>query len=187
MQLVICEKPSVAADVSKALSATHKFEKVEWGYKSASMYVAAAAGHLVAALPPDKYDPAYKQWSYEALPILPERFMYQPRDERAGSRLRQLAQLINSPEVTEVINACDAGREGELIFKLIAQYAKIGTTKPVLRAWFSSMTPQAIQTAFGSLKQDVEMLPLEYSARCREEADWMVGMNATRAATCTLG
>ena len=187
MQLVICEKPSVAADVSKALSATHKFEKVDWGYKSASMYVSSAAGHLVAALPPDKYDPAYKQWSYESLPILPERFMYQPRDERAGARLRQLAQLINSPEVTEVVNACDAGREGELIFKLIAQYAKIGTTKPVLRAWFSSMTPQAIQTAFASLKQDVEMLPLEYSARCREEADWMVGMNATRAATCTLG
>ena len=186
-KLIICEKPSVASDVSKALSSGRTFQKTDWGFKSTDYYVAAAAGHLVQALPPEKYDERYKDWSYEDLPILPERFMYQPRDQRASQRLKTLSDLINSNEVSEIINACDAGREGELIFKLILQYSRNKGSKPVSRAWFSSMTSKAIQDAFASLKPDIEMLPLELSARSREEADWLVGMNATRAATCTLG
>lgn len=185
--LVICEKPSVASDVAKAMSAGRSFSREPWGYRSSDMLVAAAAGHLVAELPPERYDEKFKQWSYEDLPILPERFMYQPRDSRAADRLRQLAALIRDDDVTEVVNACDAGREGELIFKLIVQFARIGQNKTILRAWFSSMTPSAIQGAFAALRPDRDMWPLEAAARCRSEADWFVGMNATRAATCTLG
>ena len=93
-KLVICEKPSVASDVSKALSSGRTFQKTDWGFKSSDYYVAAAAGHLVQALPPEKYDEKYKDWSYEDLPILPERFMYQPRDQRASQRLKSLSDLI---------------------------------------------------------------------------------------------
>ena len=186
MQLIICEKPSVAADVARALSAQNKFEKTEWGFASPAVLVAAAAGHLVAELYPEEYDEKYKVWSYEDLPMIPERVKYKPRDARAVTRLKQLAGLIKREDVTEIVNACDAGREGELIFKLILQYAR-GESKTVTRAWFSSMTPQAIQAAFNALRPDREMQPLEAAARCRSEADWLVGMNATRAASCTLG
>ncbi len=185
--LVICEKPSVAADVARALQSGRTFEKQPWGYEAPDLLVAAAAGHLVAELPPEKYDPKYKTWSYGDLPIIPEKFLYEPRDERAGTRLRQLSELMRRQDVTEIVNACDAGREGEHIFKLIIQYARLGASKTVKRAWFSSMTTQAIQEAFANLRDDREMLPLENAARCRAEADWLVGMNATRAASCTLG
>ncbi len=185
--LVICEKPSVAADVARALQSGRSFEKQPWGYESSDLLVAAAAGHLVAELPPEKYDPKYKTWVYADLPIMPEKFLYEPRDERAATRLRQLSELMRRPEVTEIVNACDAGREGEHIFKLIMQYARLGASKTIKRAWFSSMTTQAIQEAFANLRDDREMLPLENAARCRAEADWLVGMNATRAASCTLG
>ena len=185
--LVLCEKPSVAADVARALGAGRSFEKQPWGLSSADLLVAAAAGHLVAELPPEKYDEKLKKWAYEDLPILPEPFLYEPRDERASVRLRQLADLMRREDVTEIVNACDAGREGELIFKLILQFSRLAVPKKIKRAWFSSMTNQAIQDAFANLRDDQEMLPLEYAARCRAEADWLVGMNATRAATCTLG
>jgi DNA topoisomerase-3 len=185
--LVICEKPSVAADVARALQAGRSFEKQPWGYESADLLVAAAAGHLVAELPPEKYDPKYKTWVYEDLPVIPERFLYEPRDDRAATRLRQLSELMRRADVTEIVNACDAGREGEHIFKLIIQFARLGSSKTIKRAWFSSMTNQAIQEAFANLRDDREMLPLENAARCRAEADWLVGMNATRAASCTLG
>lgn len=183
--LVITEKPSVAGDVARALSGSHKFSREAWGFKSEKMWVAAAAGHLVAELTPDEYDVKFKTWSYSDLPIIPERVMYKARDARAGERLRQLKSLINDAAVTSVVLATDAGREGELIGKLILQAAK--NTKPIRRAWFSSMTDSAITEAFAALKDDDEMLPLEYAARCRSEADWLVGMNATRAASCTLG
>lgn len=186
--LVICEKPSVATDVAKALtSSSVQFAKQPWGFSSAEFLVTAAAGHLVAELPPDRYDEKYKTWSFDDLPILPERFMYEPRDSRAGDRLRQLATLMRDPDVDVIVNACDAGREGELIFKLIVQYARLEPSKTIRRAWFSSMTPTAITTAFANLRDDNLMLPLEFAARCRSEADWYVGMNATRAASCTLG
>jgi DNA topoisomerase-3 len=184
-RLIICEKPSVAKDVAKALSSTNQFTTTEWGFMSDHWWVTAAAGHLVAESPPDAYDDKYKIWSRETLPILPDRFLHQPRDERGAARLRQLAALWNDQRVTSVVNACDAGREGELIFKLIADY--IGASKPVERAWFSSMTPSAILGAFAALRSDADMVPLETAARCRAEADWLVGMNATRGATVSLG
>lgn len=184
-RLIICEKPSVATDVAKALADGRRFEKDDWGYRSPDLLVAAAAGHLVAELPPEEYDDKWKEWRYDLLPIIPPHFKYKPRDQRAATRLRQLAALINDPDTTEIINACDAGREGELIFKLIVQYAR--NTKPVRRAWFSSMTAQAIQDAFANLRDDTTMAGLEAAARCRAEADWLVGMNATRATSCTLG
>jgi DNA topoisomerase-3 len=186
IQLVITEKPSVAADVARALRA-ERFERTEWGYRGQSTWIAAAAGHLVAELNPDEYDQRYKTWSYADLPIIPEAFKYKPRDARAGERLRTLVGLIRDPQVSVLVNACDAGREGELIYKLVLQAARLETPKPVLRAWFSSMTETAIQQAFASLRPDREMWPLEAAARCRSEADWLVGINATRAATCTLG
>lgn len=183
---MICEKPSVAADVAKALSSTNRFQKTEWGYASTQVLVAAAAGHLVSELPPEQYDARWKEWSYASLPIIPEQFKYQPRDQRGAQRLKQLSDLIRRDDVTEIVNACDAGREGELIFKLILQFAN-GMHKTVKRAWFSSMTPQAILDAFSDLRDDNDMKGLEAAARCRSEADWLVGLNATRAASCTLG
>jgi DNA topoisomerase-3 len=185
--LVICEKPSVAADVARALQAGRSFEKKPWGFEAADLLVAAAAGHLVAELPPERYDDKYKKWNFDDLPIIPEKFLYEPRDDRAATRLSQLSELMRRADVTEIVNACDAGREGEHIFKLIIQYARLGNAKKIRRAWFSSMTSQAIQDAFANLRDDREMLPLENAARCRAEADWMVGMSATRAASCTLG
>ena len=184
-RLVICEKPSVAKDVAKALSASHTFTKVDWGFQSDEWWVTAAAGHLLSELNPEGYDPALKVWSAETLPVLPDTFRYEPRDARAAARLKQLASLCAAPQVSEVVNACDAGREGELIFKLITQHLNV--TVPITRAWFSSMTPTAILGAFAALRPDREMWPLEAAARCRSEADWVVGVNATRGATVSLG
>lgn len=182
--LVICEKPSVANDVATALGTLERFEKTTWGWKSATWWVCAAAGHLVEMSPPEKYDERYKEWRYADLPIAPERFTYQPRDQRGGARLREIRDLINDESVVGVVNACDAGREGELIFALIYQFSR--STKPVRRAWFNSMTTSAIVEAFNQLRGGGEMAGLEAAARCRSEADWLVGMNATRAASCTL-
>jgi DNA topoisomerase-3 len=184
-KLIICEKPSVAGDVATALGTLERFEKTSWGYKSGSWWVCAAAGHLVEMSPPETYDPKYKTWKYADLPIVPERYAYQPRDQRGGERLREIAGLINLAEVVGIVNACDAGREGELIFALIYQYAK--SSKPVERAWFNSMTSGAIVEAFNQLKPSGAYAGLEAAARCRSEADWLVGMNATRAASTTLG
>jgi DNA topoisomerase III len=184
-RLVICEKPSVAADIAAALGGG--FTRTPWGHASRDVLVAAAAGHLVAELPPEGYDQKYKKWDFADLPIVPDTFRYTVRDKRAGERMRDLAELIQREDVTEIVNACDAGREGELIFKLILQYARLPQPKTVLRAWFSSMTPEAICAAFDDLRPDHEMAGLEAAARARSEADWVVGMNATRAATLTLG
>ena len=184
-RLVITEKPSVAADVARALSGTNAFERTDWGFSSDAYLITSATGHLVAELAPDGYDDRFKQWVLDDLPILPDPFEYEPRDQRAAGRLRQLKTLCHRSDVTEIVSATDAGREGELIFKLIIQFVE--ATKPITRAWFSSMTTPAILTAFSNLRPDSEMKPLEAAARCRAEADWMVGMNATRAATLTLG
>lgn len=183
-RLIVCEKPSVAGDVAAALGALERFEKTAWGYKSANWWVCAAAGHLVEQVQPEEYDPKYKTWTYTDLPIIPERYKYKPRDARGGQRLKEIAALIADPQVDEIVNACDAGREGELIFALIYQYSK--SSKPVLRAWFNSMTSNAIVAAFSALKLAASYAGLEAAARCRSEADWVVGMNATRAASTTL-
>ncbi|MGD9573673.1 MAG: DNA topoisomerase 3 [Thermoleophilia bacterium] len=185
--LVICEKPSVAQDVAKALLGS-KAKRVGDHWEGPDAIVAFAVGHLVEQVDPDKYDDRYKKWKYEDLPILPEHFRYQPRDARAGKTLKALHALMKRPDVDLIINACDAGREGELIFKLILETApKAAREKPVKRAWFSSMTQKAIKDAFDALRDDEVMQPLEAAARARSEADWLVGMNATRAATTKAG
>jgi DNA topoisomerase-3 len=180
--LVICEKPSVATDVAKVLGA----KKVGDGFfESDDFVVGFAVGHLVEQVDPEAYDPKYKTWRYEDLPILPDAFRYEARDARSKKQLGLLHKAIRRKDVDTVINACDAGREGELIFKLVLETA--GATKPVRRAWFSSMTQKAIKTAFADLRDDSEMIPLEDAARARSEADWLVGMNASRAATTKIG
>jgi DNA topoisomerase-3 len=185
--LIVCEKPSVASDVAKALLGA-KAKKVGDHWEGPDAIVAYAVGHLVEQVDPDAYDERYKKWRYEDLPILPEHFRYQARDARAAKQLKSLHALMKRPDVEEIVNACDAGREGELIFKLILETApKAARGKPVKRAWFSSMTPAAIRDAFGALRDDEAMLPLEAAARARSEADWLVGMNATRAATTKAG
>lgn len=185
--LVICEKPSVAQDVAKALLGP-KAKRVGDHFEGPDAIIAFAVGHLVEQVDPDAYDERYKKWRYEDLPILPDSFRYQPRDARAGKTLKSLHALMKRPDVDLIINACDAGREGELIFKLILETApKAAREKPVKRAWFSSMTQKAIRDAFDALRDDEAMLPLEAAARARSEADWLVGMNATRAATTKAG
>ena len=184
--LIICEKPSVARDVSTALPGT--FAKNGDFYESATSVVGFAIGHLVEQVDPDQYDERFKKWKYEDLPIVPEEFKYQARDAKAGKQLKSLHKYMASPDIDIIVNACDAGREGELIFKLILETApKKAHDKPVKRAWFSSMTAGAIRDAFEHLRDDEEMIPLEEAARARSEADWLVGMNATRAATTKAG
>lgn len=188
LKLIIAEKPSVASDVAKALEGPGShFVRTDFGFASNEYLVTSAAGHLVAELNPEEYDAKYKTWSYSHLPIIPDVFKHAPRDTRAKDRLKMLVALIARPDVSAIINACDAGREGEHIFKLIIQFARQTNPKPIFRAWFASMTPEAIQGAFSNLRPDAVMVPLEYAARCRAEADWLIGMNATRAATTTLG
>ncbi len=184
-RLIICEKPSVARDVAQALGAKAKHGDFMEG---ADSIVAFAVGHLVEQVDPDAYDAKFKKWKYEDLPIVPDAFRYAARDARAGKQLKALHTLMASAEIDTFVNACDAGREGELIFKLILQTApKKAQGKPIQRAWFSSMTQAAIKEAFGNLRDDEQMRPLEDAARARSEADWLVGMNATRAATTKAG
>ena len=184
--LVICEKPSVARDVASALP--DKLKKVGDAYEGDAWIVAYAVGHLVEQVDPDAYDEKFKKWKYEDLPIVPKTFKYEARDARSSKTLKSLHKLMAREDVDRIVNACDAGREGELIFKLILQTApKKAREKPVERAWFSSMTKQAIRDAFGSLRPDEQLVPLEEAARARSEADWLVGMNATRAATTKTG
>lgn len=184
--LIICEKPSVARDVAAAIPG--KFAKSGDFYQSPKFVVAFAVGHLVEQIDPDGYDPKFKKWVYDDLPIVPETFKYHARDARSSKQLKALHKLMASDDVDVIVNACDAGREGELIFKLILETApKAAHGKPIKRAWFSSMTKQAIRDAFENLRDDEEMQPLEAAARARSEADWLVGMNATRAATTKAG
>lgn len=184
--LIICEKPSVARDVATALPG--KLAKSGEHWENDQWIVSFAVGHLVEQVDPDVYDPKYKKWRYEDLPIVPEDFQYAARDARAAKQLKSLHKLMGQADVERIVNACDAGREGELIFKLILQTAPAkARQKPVERAWFSSMTKQAIRDAFEALRPDEQLRPLESAARARSEADWLVGMNATRAATTKAG
>ena len=183
-RLVICEKPSAAKDVAAALGGARRFGD---RFESSDTIVAWAFGHLLEPVSPEVYDRAWKDWSYAALPYLPEPFRYAPRDPRAAHQLAALHALVARADVVALVNACDAGREGELIFKLIVQAAPKGATKPIMRAWFNSMTAPAILAAFAALRPDAAMGPLEDAARCRQEADWLLGINATRAATVQVG
>lgn len=175
--LVIAEKPSVAADIAKALGG---FSRKGDYYENEKYIVSSAVGHLLEICEPEEYRVKKGKWSFENLPIIPEYFDLQPI-ESSEDRLKLLIKLINRKDVDEIINACDAGREGELIFRLIIKYS--GTKKPIKRLWLQSMTPESIREGFKNLRTDDEMRPLAEAAFCRSEADWLVGINGTRAMT----
>ncbi|SCB29780.1 DNA topoisomerase III [Cupriavidus alkaliphilus] len=175
--LIIAEKPSVAADIARALGG---FTKHDEYFESDDYVLSSAVGHLVEIAAPDEYEVKRGKWSFANLPVIPPHFDLRPI-AKTESRLKVLNRLIKRKDVTALINACDAGREGELIFRLIAQQAK--AKQPVRRLWLQSMTPQAIRDGFAALREDEDMLPLADAARCRSEADWLVGINGTRAMT----
>ena len=180
--LVIAEKPSVGRDLTRALPGA--FQKHEGYLESDSHVVTWAVGHLVQLAEPDEYDAKYKKWRMADLPIVPDRFKLVVRDERSRKQMTVISRMLKRDDVDEVVNACDAGREGELIFAWT--YEKAGAKKAVQRLWLSSMTMAAIKSAFSSLRPASEFGLLEQAARSRSEADWIVGMNATRAATIRL-
>ena len=179
--LVIAEKPSVAQDIVRALTpVAGKFEKQEEHFENEKYVVTSAVGHLLEIQAPEEFDVKRGKWSFAHLPVIPPHFDLKPM-EKTKTRLNAIVRLAKRKDVGALINACDAGREGELIFRLIQQYSK--SKHPVQRLWLQSMTPQAIRNGFGSLRSDKQMLPLADAARCRSEADWLVGINGTRAMT----
>ncbi|KQV50352.1 DNA topoisomerase III [Pelomonas sp. Root1217] len=184
--LIIAEKPSVAQDIVRALTpVAGKFDKHDDHFENEQYVVSSAVGHLVEIAAPEEFDVKRGKWSFNNLPVIPPHFDLNPIDKNKG-RLNALAKLIRRKDVTALINACDAGREGELIFRLIEQYAqpaKGKLNKPIERLWLQSMTPAAIREGFEKLRSDAQMLPLADAARCRSEADWLVGINGTRAMT----
>jgi DNA topoisomerase-3 len=183
--LIIAEKPSVAQDIVRALTPeVGKFEKHAEHFENERYIVTSAIGHLVELKAPDEFDVKRGKWSFAHLPVIPPHFDLAPID-KAKTRLNAVVRLVKRKDVTELINACDAGREGELIFRLIVQYAAGGKKldKPVRRLWLQSMTPQAIRDGFAALRSDAQMKGLADAARSRSEADWLVGINGTRAMT----
>jgi DNA topoisomerase-3 len=175
--LVIAEKPSVAADIARALGG---FTKHDEYFERDDFIVSSAVGHLLEIAAPEEYEVKRGKWSFANLPVIPPRFDLRPI-VKTETRLKVLQKLIKRKDVNRIINACDAGREGELIFRLIAQQSK--ATQPIERLWLQSMTPNAIRDGFAHLRSDAEMMPLSDAARCRSEADWLVGINGTRAMT----
>src|SRR3954467_6829732 len=182
--LVIAEKPSVGRDLAAALPGSFKPSKDKSHIEGDDYVIRWAVGHLVGLAPPDEYDPKLKKWRFADLPILPEKFKLIPNAERSRKQLQAVHKLIKRDDVDLIVNACDAGREGELIFAYL--YETAGIDKPVKRLWLNSMTKKAIQEAFEALRPGEEMKTLEDAARSRSEADWVVGMNATRAASIRL-
>jgi DNA topoisomerase-3 len=182
--LVIAEKPSVARDLAAALPGSFKQARDKTHLVGDEYVVTWAVGHLVGLAEPDAYDPKLKKWRFADLPILPEEFKLVPNDARAAKQLGAIHRLMADDEIDQIVNACDAGREGELIFAYLYDTAPV--KKPVRRLWLSSMTKRAIQDAFEQLRPSEEMKSLEAAARSRSEADWVVGMNATRAASIRL-
>lgn len=175
--LIIAEKPSVAMDISRALGG---FERHDGYFENEQFVLSSSVGHLLTLVNPD--DVVRGKWSFNHLPAIPKKeFDIQPIDKKATERLKLLVKLLKRKDVGAIINACDAGREGELIFRYIVQYAKVD--KPIQRLWLQSMTKQAIIDAFANLRDDASMKPLEAAARSRAEADWLVGINGTRAMT----
>src|SRR4051812_46458530 len=180
--LVIAEKPSVGRDVARVLPGP--FAKHEGYLEGPEHVISWAVGHLVQLAEPDEYDPKFKKWRMADLPIIPHPFKLVVRDERSKKQMGVVTKLLGRDDVDLVVNACDAGREGELIFAYL--YEKAAAKKPVKRLWLNSMTMQAMREAFAHLRDASELELLEAAARSRSEADWIVGMNATRAATIRL-
>lgn len=183
--LVIAEKPSVAQDIVRALTpVAGKFDKHDEHFENERYVVTSAVGHLVEIQAPEQFDVKRGKWSFAHLPVIPPHFDLKPVD-KTRTRLNAVVRQARRKDVGELINACDAGREGELIFRLIEQYAggakPLG--KPVRRLWLQSMTPQAIREGFERLRSDAQMQGLADAARSRSEADWLVGINGTRAMT----
>lgn len=179
--LIIAEKPSVAQDIVRALTPTAgKFEKHDEYFEGEHHIVTSAVGHLLEIKAPEEFDVKRGKWSFANLPVIPPHFDLNPIDKSKG-RLNAIVKLVKRKDVTELINACDAGREGELIFRLIQQHAK--SKLPVRRLWLQSMTPAAIRDGFENLRSDESLQGLAQAARSRSEADWLVGINGTRAMT----
>ena len=176
--LVIAEKPSVGRDIARVLKCTKNGNGclegdryiVTWGF-----------GHLVTLADPEEYDTKYKEWKMEDLPMMPEAFKLEVI-RQTGKQFHAVKTLIHRNDVSEIIIATDAGREGELVARLILK--KAGSNKPLKRLWISSVTDKAIKDGFENLKSGKEYEPLYDAAMCRAEADWLVGINATRALTC---
>ncbi len=180
--LVIAEKPSVGRDLARVL--TGPFAKQEGWLEGPDHVITWAVGHLVQLAEPDEYDAKYKRWRMPDLPIVPKKFKLVVRDERSRKQMSVVTAQLGREDVSLVVNACDAGREGELIFAYL--YEKAKATKPVQRLWLNSMTTAAMKNAFESLRPAEDLALLEQAARSRSEADWIVGMNATRAASIRL-
>ncbi len=175
--LIIAEKPSVAADIARSLGGLKKEKDY---FEDDDYVVTSAVGHLLEIKAPDGVEVKRGKWSFANLPVIPDHFDLNPI-AKTEDRLKLLAKLIRRKDIDRIINACDAGREGELIFRLIVQYTK--AKQPKSRLWLQSMTPKAIREAFEHLRNDEQMIPLADAARCRSEADWLVGINGTRAMT----
>ena len=176
-KLIIAEKPSVAADIARALGG---FTKQDDYFESDDCVLSSAVGHLLELACPEEYEVKRGKWSFAHLPVIPPHFALRPI-EKSESRLKLLTKLIKRKDVSSLVNACDAGREGELIFNYIVQHAK--STKPIERLWLQSMTQQAIKDGFSRLRAGAEMQGLADAAVCRSESDWLVGINGTRAMT----
>jgi DNA topoisomerase-3 len=175
--LVIAEKPSVAADLARVLGKVPKKDDL---YENDQYVITSAIGHLVELCLPGEMDKKRGKWSFANLPIIPPEFDLKPI-EKTESRFKLIKRLLKRTDITDVINACDAGREGELIFHYLMKLA--GNKKPTRRLWLQSMTPEAIREAFHELRAGEEMQPLADAAVCRSESDWLVGINSTRAMT----
>ena len=179
--LIIAEKPSVAATIAAALGAKEKKD----GYIAGNgCLVSWCVGHLVQLAEAAAYGEQYKKWSYDSLPILPQEWQYVVASDK-GKQFKILKDLMHRADVSEVVNACDAGREGELIFRFV--YDVAGCKKPMRRLWISSMEESAIKAGFASLKDGKEYAPLYSSALCRAKADWIIGINMTRLFSCLYG
>lgn len=176
-QLIIAEKPSVAGDIARVLGG---FKRHDDYFESDDFVLSSAVGHLVQIAVPEEFEVKRGKWSFANLPVIPPHFDLLPI-EKSESRLKVLEKLLKRKDVTGVINACDAGREGELIFRYIMSHA--GSKKPVQRLWLQSMTAGSIKEGFKNLRSDEDMMPLADAAICRSEADWLVGINGTRAMT----
>jgi DNA topoisomerase III len=175
--LIIAEKPSVAGDIARALGG---FKRHEEYYESDQYVLSSAVGHLLELVVPEQYDVKRGKWTFAHLPIIPPHFDLQPI-ERTAPKLKLLTKLIRRKDVVSIINACDAGREGELIFRNLVKYVNV--EKPIRRLWLQSMTQAAIRDGFAAQRDGTALLPLADAATCRSEADWLVGINGTRAMT----
>lgn len=178
--LIIAEKPSVARDLAKVLG---KFKKIDDHYESDDTIIASAVGHIVELYMPEDFDKKFKRWMLSTLPIIPEKFELKPI-ERTKKKFADLKKLIRRKDVDTLVNACDAGREGELIFAYIYDLSK--SKKPIKRMWMMSMTAEGIREAYKDLRPQEKMIPLQDAARCRSESDWILGINGTRVVTLRM-